>query len=791
MSAGSTLGSPTVCLVIKASGAIESVYSIELGEAPFGSLVLHHWETRTGIRLTHLPGVFTIHPEHQEHRFSLSNKISVHEDIFALNGGPLRRQIDPPAVYYNVELYNHGTEATHISSYAFCQLRGTTPHDINAIYDGSLRAFVAWNESDKHNIRILQCSREPNGYETTSDHAKSISQQRPNSLSGKTDTAGGDALAVFELCHNLAPRARARFYFLLTFTRGTKRNGLAQVQKCPDATDALRKTKRYYHRILSRAVIATPEEQVNRGVLWAKANMLRVQLKAPTGWAFTNDPSHSNNSVARDTAWYAYGADYLTPKFARASLLAYVKRQDPKGKIPEYYDILSGKTSDYGLNINDNTPLLILALWHHYNATGDLPFLRRVYPAVAKAANYILSQRNDQGLVWCTARGTGTEGIVGWRNVIQDYRLSGATTELNSECYAALVTASQMARLLGKHRASGVFNRQAQALREAINTHLSNPSNGLYYLNITLEGVPRSDITADLVFPVMFGVAPQDKAAQIIGCLSGADFWTAAGIRTVPRDAPYYSPGPRPGYGLLGGVWVAVSFWYAFAAAPFVPDFMAHALTTSFRHYAQDPRRNNTVPGQFSEWLHGETLVNEGMMLSPWFPPRYLWAAIEGAAGLDTSADDVRVAPRLAPDWKWLGAMNVPYRGKRLTWLIVRTPELRLYTNFHLAHETLPHEIYNSDITTNLSATSDDIVVIALRREQRLLFFAGNTQEHTTTTALQYRDELSGRYHLRYLDSLLGRWQDGGLMPAERIKIGLAVRIERKGFWLIELEQET
>ncbi len=61
---------------------------------------------------------------------------------------------------------------------------------------------------------------------------------------------------------------------------------------------------------------------------------------------------------------------------------------------------------------------------------------------------------------------------------------------------------------------------------------------------------------------------------------------------------------------------------------------MAHALSTSFRHYSRDPLRNNTVPGQFSEWLHGETLVNQGMMLSPWFPPRYLWAAIEGVTGV-------------------------------------------------------------------------------------------------------------------------------------------------------------
>ena len=119
--------------------------------------------------------------------------------------------------------------------------------------------------------------------------------------------------------------------------------------------------------------------------------------------------------------------------------------------VVEYYDVRNGKREDYSLNINDNTPLLILALWHHYNTSGDLAFLKRVYPFALKAARYILSQRNQQGLVWCTATKTSDWGIVGWRNVIKGYRLSGATTEVNSECFAALNTIAQMARALKKH----------------------------------------------------------------------------------------------------------------------------------------------------------------------------------------------------------------------------------------------------------------------------------------------------------------------------------------------------
>lgn len=518
-----------------------------------------------------------------------------------------------------------------IVTYAFAVLRGDTEHDVMASYDKRLGAITAWNASQPVQARVVGCSERPQSFETTLNHAKAVSDVCPGPLSGKTEVPQ-DPLGVLHHTHHLEPGQSANFYYLLSFGDG-RRQAIKNYRACPEAPEALRKTIDMYQEVLGRSVVLTPDLHVNQGVLWAKANMLRVALKSPTGWCFVNDPTRSNNSVGRDTAWFAYGADFFAPDFARESLLKYVSLQEKSGMIVEYYDIRDGQTADYGLNINDNTPLMILAFWHHYNATGNEEFLRRVYPAAVKAVRYILSQRNDQGLVWCNATGTSDWGIVGWRNVIENYTLSGATTEVNSECYAALETISHMARVLGEHDESAEFAQKAGELKDAIDDHLANPENGLYYLNLDVDGNAHSDVTSDLVFPAMFGVADRATAARIVARLSDREFWTQSGIRVLPRDAPDYTP--IGGYGLLGGVWVGVSFWYAFAAAPHSPEFMAHALSTTFRSYSRDPLRFNTVPGQFSEWLDGETLVNRGMMLSPWFPPRYLWAAIEGMAGLD------------------------------------------------------------------------------------------------------------------------------------------------------------
>ena len=92
MAVGSTLGgAEDLSSRSKATGAIEKVYSIDAGEVLLGTLVLHHWDERSGIQLAPLPGTFVIHPEHQEHVFTLANGVEVHEDIFVLSGEAGRR----------------------------------------------------------------------------------------------------------------------------------------------------------------------------------------------------------------------------------------------------------------------------------------------------------------------------------------------------------------------------------------------------------------------------------------------------------------------------------------------------------------------------------------------------------------------------------------------------------------------------------------------------------------------------------------------------------------------------
>ncbi|MHB8434075.1 MAG: amylo-alpha-1,6-glucosidase [Candidatus Tyrphobacter sp.] len=786
MAQGSTLGSPRCCVVIRPTGAIDKVYSPDVGHDLFGATCVRLWDRRSKIRLASRRGEFHIHPERQDHIYELDNGVNVHEQVFPYNyDGADGKDVPVPAVYYRYKFTNASPSPVTFDMYAFCELRGTTPHDVVADFDRAMGGIVAWNRKTPSQIRLFAPLCSPDGWETSDDRGKVVARTSPGALAGAATAIGPEPVAAFHIAVDLRP-GEERWVDFLYVLSATSRDDLAAARAaCPNGETALARSSAYYRKYLRRSILRTPDHDVNQGVLWAKANMLRVQTYAPTGWCFTNDPTRSSNSVGRDTAWMSFGADYLNPDFARESLSAYFRLQEPAGKIVEYYDIRNGRSEDYGLNINDNTPLAVIALWHHYAVTGNEEFLRACYPGAVRAVEYILSQCNEQGLVWCTSTKTSDWGIIGWRNVIPNYRISGASTEVNTECYAALKALSEMARLLGDDVAAEKYAACGNALCDAINTHLVNPANDLYYLAIDVDGSRRTDVTADLVFPVLFGVAPPERAARIIGALNDAAFWTDAGIRTVPRDDLIY--GPTNGYGLLGGVWVAVTYWYAFAAAKYNPAFMAKALSSSFRHFSMDPRRNNTVPGQFSEWLHGEILVNQGMMLSPWDAPRYLWAAVEGAAGLDVRGKDATINPSLAADWRWLTATNVPFRGTSIAWIATRMPSgVCVHTTSDLMSDAtrIP---YDRDVTDNVRVTDPLATLVALADSEHTVVFIGNSSPQTITTSASLAAVERDRHSVRLFSTVWNEWRDLGTLAKQALLDGVIAVIDAGGFALIDI----
>jgi len=477
-----------------------------------------------------------------------------------------------------------------------------------------------------------------------------------------------DTKLVVQSKHRLGAGEVLEIPIVLTFSSEDMAQADRTFERCLNAKTVLNNTLAQFDELLNRALVVTPEPVINRGFQWAKVNTVRVQHQYRSGQAFTNDPPQ-DIIVVRDVAWYVFGADYLTPRFSHNVLSLceqFVLHEN--GKVAEFIHANEEppQLHDYDLNINDDTPLFVLALYHHAAICDDEQYLERVYPLMKKACDRILSQM-FQGLVWCTASATNVWGICSWRNIIDDYTLSGAVTEINSECYAALLVTAEAAQRIGKHDDAARYRRSAEQLKEAINTMLVSEKTGLYLLNIGNDGTRHHDITGDLIFPVIFGVADENIRPRILEKLTDKDMWTPYGSRTVSQHEEKYDP--DFGYQLIGGIWPNLTAWIAYCLRDKHPERLVEAMKNIFTFCEAERPSDflNLVPGQFPERLHGETYQSKGMTLSPWMPPTYLWLGVEGLLGIRATLDGLEMNPALPQEWKWIGVKRLPYKGKTLS----------------------------------------------------------------------------------------------------------------------------
>ncbi|MBN1284632.1 MAG: hypothetical protein JXB47_04470 [Anaerolineae bacterium] len=384
---------------------------------------------------------------------------------------------------------------------------------------------------------------------------------------------------------------------------------------------------------------------MNTAFQYAKDNIARCMRYYTLGWGMSNAPHAYTIVVGRDTGWMTVGADYVAPWFAPAALQVFRDRQKPNGQIVEYVDMESGGVNDYGLNVADNTPLYIWGIYHHWQHHNDEAFRQDFMPSVRAAADYLHGAIGEDGLLHTVPAGLAMQGISSWRNIIPGGVIAGAVTEINALTAMALRLAAELTGEPG-------YAAAAEHIAEAINEKLWT---GAHYR------LTESDdqLTGDNLFPLLCGVAPPDRACQVLERLARPDFWSACGMRTVPSSNPAYDPAAA--FGLLGGSWPNLTLWYAATVAPHDPDRALAALEMVARPVVEAvDAALNINQAEFAEYFHGETGVNLGMRLSPWVAPTFIWAVMEGLLGLTWRQGTAHFNPCWPDGWEKISIRNLP-----------------------------------------------------------------------------------------------------------------------------------
>ncbi len=757
---GLTLGNFKTFVSSTPKGGVRGLWDADTDQIIFGS---HQIAYRVGDGPTAFPyeieREFTFLPYAQISEFPLRDDVHVTEAFYVPHGPRHDRAV---SFVIDVTLHNRGRTDAGVRVFPWALLigqrfYGEPEKEVRASVRG--RYIRSMNE-ETGAVRWWGGSREPYGAvvalrEQSLLHAMSGgSLQSQDQLAEITpnlaEIASSRIFGALEYRIAVKPGERASLRIGVVFHKDGDARSLPVLEALLHDPKALHETQRYYARALADARLLTPSPVVSRGVVWAKTNMLRVIKEYPQGWGSTNSPP-SDILVSRDTSWFVHGYDYFLPQFSRDAIELFNRFIEPTGQVVEYVRGVNGYKTSYELNINDDTPLHLIAILHHYNATLDEEWLRSVHPLCVKIADYLLAQRDKNGLVFCTAKGVDMFGISSWRNIIPYYTLDGAVTEINAEAVFALEATAMICAVTGDAANWERFANEARALREAMMAQLFNADTTGFVLNYDQNGNYQDNFTADEVFPILFGVADAAQRRAMLERLSQPDFVTKVGLRTISSADSWYFP--SHGFGLLGGVWPDLTLWFAVALARNgFPDRCAQWLEAIYATMEAGSERN-TVPGQFAEWFDGGSLTNRGMYLSPWTGAKYLWAVAETICGLDGYRTSGRphLSPVLPPGWAWAAGVRVHWGGMRCTYAI-DAPARVIYGNMREASAEEPYRVLycGNDVSDEVTTSPVEVGAVAFEDERGAVrIFVCNPNDRPRDVSLEFR----GRTMRRTVDA--------------------------------------
>ncbi|GAC1532679.1 MAG: hypothetical protein NVS2B8_21550 [Vulcanimicrobiaceae bacterium] len=751
---GMTLGNYKTFASCTPKGGVRGLWDADSDRIIFGThQVAYRLRDRDRTIFPHqIERNFTFLPYAQISEFALDDRLRVTECFYVPHGPRHERAV---AFVVDITLHNSSEQPIYLATFPWTPMinprfYGEPEKEVHAESDG--RYLRAWHE-ETGATRFWGASRAPHAVvcavreQVLQQAMRRGALREENHLSEVTPELAayvrGRIYGAFEYRMLVAPGERQSLRIAVVYDNGGREAARATFDDLLADPGALDATQNYYAIKLSDARFLTPSPVVSRGVVWAKANMLRIIKEYPHGWGSTNSPP-SDILVSRDTSWFVHGFDYFLPQFSRDAIDVFNRYLEPSGQVVEYVRGASGFNTSYDLNINDDTPLHLVAILHHYNATLDDAWVRDLLPTIVRVADYMLTQRDPNGLVWCNAKGVDMYGIASWRNIIPYYTLDGAVTEINAECVFALEAAAMLCAVAGDHAHWETYAREAETLREKMMAHLFNADTGAFVLNYDKDGNYQDNFTADEIFPVLFNVADSEQRRAILARLMESDFTTPVGLRTISTADSWYFP--SHGFGLLGGIWPDLTLWFAVALARNgFENEGAHWLEAIYATMEEGARRN-AVPGQYAEWFDGGSLTNRGMYMSPWTGAKYLWAVAETVCGLDGYRTSGRphFSPRLPEGWTWTAGVRVRLNGGRCTYVIDRASET-IYGDMREASAEEPYRcVYaGRDVSDELTVSPMEVGAVAFEDEGGAVrAFVCNLLDAAREVSLQFRGEM-------------------------------------------------
>jgi glycogen debranching enzyme len=200
----------------------------------------------------------------------------------------------------------------------------------------------------------------------------------------------------------------------------------------------------------------------------------------------------------------------------------------------------------------DSTPLFVMLAGAYLRRTGDLDFIRSIWPNIQAALCWIDIYGDADGDGFVEYGRKSPDGLInqGWKDSRDSiFHADGALAqgpialcEVQGYVYAAKQEAAAIATALGQPETANRLTDAATTLEQKFNTAFWDESLGTYVLALDGAKRPCRVLASNAGHALFTGIATPARAQRVADLLMGETFFSGWGIRTIAAGQPRYNP---------------------------------------------------------------------------------------------------------------------------------------------------------------------------------------------------------------------------------------------------------
>ena len=200
----------------------------------------------------------------------------------------------------------------------------------------------------------------------------------------------------------------------------------------------------------------------------------------------------------------------------------------------------------------DATPLFVLLLGMYYERTGDLAFVRALWPHALAALAWMESYGDPDGDGFLEYARKSSNGLSnqGWKDSVDAiFHADGAMArgaialcEVQAYAFGAKRLAAVMARALGHEADASRLATEAEALRVRFEAAFWSEELSTYAVALDGAKAPCEVRTSNAGHALLTGIASLERANRVATTLLSTNSFSGWGVRTVAVDSARYNP---------------------------------------------------------------------------------------------------------------------------------------------------------------------------------------------------------------------------------------------------------